>query len=97
MIRGIVNLNNSNFVFLMEMTKDYLDGKIDSIEYWLDFPYELESRYNKLLREDRQLAELIYDCLIENGTNLYVSLTEAEFRERIIQEYDYISGIYQGG
>lgn len=90
-------MKNQDFVFLMNMTRDYLDGKIDPIEYWLDFPYELESRYNKLLREDRQLAELIFDCLIENGTNLYDSLTEAEFRERIIQKYEYIGSIYQRG
>lgn len=43
------------------------------------------------------MAELIFDSLIENGTNLYNSLRDEEFRERIMEEYEYISGIYKGG
>lgn len=89
-------MKNPNIDFLMKMTKSYLDGKLDSVAYRLDFPYELETRYKKLLKEDRELAELIYDCLVENGVNLYDDLTEEEFKEKITQEYKYVNGIYQG-
>ena len=76
----------------MEMTKSYLDGKIDSLVYSLDFPYEVETRYKALLKEDRELAELIYDCLVEDGAYLYDDLTEEDFREKIFKEYKYIRG-----
>lgn len=64
------------------MTKSYLSGKIDSMTYYLDFPYEVETRYKKLLKEDKGLTELIYDCLVEDGVNLYKDLTEKEFKEK---------------
>ncbi len=42
-------MRHTNIVFLLQMTKDYLDGKIDVTSYRLDFPYELETRYKKML------------------------------------------------
>ena len=48
-----------NIDFLMNMTKEYLDGKIDSMTYSLDFPHELDQRYKKAHREDDDYCELI--------------------------------------
>lgn len=73
------------------MTKSYLDGETDSMTYNLDFPYEVETRYKKLLKENKELAELIYDCLVEDGVNLYEDLTEKEFKEKITKEYDFVT------
>lgn len=78
------------------MTKSYLEGEIDSMFYCLDFPYELECRYKKIVREDRAMAELIYDCLVEEGVNLYEELTEDEFKEKIQKEYQFVLDAYQG-
>ena len=51
-----MKLENINFI--LNMTKDYLDGKIDFITFGLDFPYEVETRYRKMVKEDREIAEL---------------------------------------
>lgn len=80
----------------MEMTKSYLNGKIDSMTYSLDFPHEVEIRYKSLLKEDRELAEIIYDCLVEDGVYLYDDLTEEKFKEKITKAYEYIQDIYEG-
>lgn len=80
----------------MEMTKSYLNGKIDSMTYSLDFPHEVEARYKSLLKEDREIAEIIYDCLVEDGVYLYDNLTEGKFKEKITNEYEYIKDIYEG-
>ena len=80
----------------MEMTKAYLEGELDSVSYSLDFPYEVETRYKKLLKEDRALAEIIYDCLVEDGVNLYQDLSEKEFKEKISTEYEFIKDIVEG-
>lgn len=80
----------------MKMTKAYLDGELDFVSYSLDFPYEVERRYKKLLKEDRTLAEVIYDCLVEDGVNLYQDLSEEEFKEKITKEYEFIKDIMQG-
>lgn len=89
-------MKSPNIDFLIEMTRSYLDGEIDSITYKLDFPYELEARYKKLLKEDRALTEVIYDCLLEDGVFLYDDLEEEEFKQKITQEYEYVTAIYLG-
>lgn len=52
-----------NINYVMNMTKSFLDREIDPICYWLDFPYEIEKRYQKMVKQDKDYAELIYDCL----------------------------------
>ena len=51
-------MKQANIEFILNMTKDYLDGKIDFITFGLDFPYEVETRYRKMVKEDREIAEL---------------------------------------
>lgn len=69
--------------YVMDMTKSFLDGEIDCISYSLDFPYEIEKRYRKMVRKDRECAELIFDYLVEEGTNKYDDLTDAQFKKLI--------------
>ncbi len=85
-----------NIDFLLKMTKDYLDGTIDSIAYGLDFPHEVETRYKKMVRENRMMAELIYDCLVEDGAVLYHEMSDDEFKARIREQYEYVEDVYQG-
>ncbi len=89
-------MKKPNIEFLMAMTKAYLDGELDSVSYSLDFPYEVETRYKMLLKEDRALAEIIYDCLVEEGINLYQELSEKEFKDKITKEYEFIRDIVEG-
>ena len=58
-----------NIDFMMNMTKDFLDGKIDGVTYSLDFPYELEKRYKKMHKEDDDYCELI----VSGGTPAVVN------------------------
>ena len=87
----------TNINFVMDMTKSFLDGEIDSISYWLDFPYEIEKRYRKMVREDREYAELIFDYLVEEGTNKYDDLTDAQFKKLIRKQYKYIKDVASEG
>ncbi|HBW38766.1 hypothetical protein [Desulfosporosinus sp. BICA1-9] len=81
----------------MDMTKSFLDGEIDYISFYLDFPYEVEKRYRKMVREDREYAELIFDCLLEEGTNKYDELSEAQFKRLIRKQYKYIKDVASEG
>lgn len=89
-------MKKPNIEFLMAMTKAYLDGELDSVSYSRDFPYEVETRYKMLLKEDRALAEIIYDCLVEEGVNLYQDIKEEEFKDKIKNEYEFIKDVMQG-
>lgn len=86
-----------NIDYMMNMTKDFLSGKIDDITYTLDFPYELEKRYKKTNGEDEDYCELIYECLYEEGIALYNNLSDAEFKKLIRKQYNYIRQIAKEG
>lgn len=87
----------TNINYMMDMTKSFLDGEIDHLSYWLDFPYEIEKRYRKMVRENREYAELIFDYLVEEGTNKYDDLTHAQFKKLIRKKYNYIKDIVNEG
>jgi len=86
-----------NIDFMMNMTKEYLSGKMDIIAYGLDFPYELEKRYRKMYREDDDYCELIYECLYEEGVARYNELSDGEFKKLIRKQYNYIKKIAKEG
>lgn len=87
-------MNKTNTDYLMKMTKDYLDGNIDLITYTMDFPHEVSARYENLLEEDKIMAELIYNCLIEDGIHLYDKMPEDEFKQELEEQYQYLIKIY---
>lgn len=86
-----------NIDFMMNMTKSFLKGEVDDIAYTLDFPYELEKRYKKMLREDDDYGELIYECLYEEGIALYDNLSDEDFKKLIRKQYNYIKKIAKEG
>lgn len=88
-------MKQPNITYALQMTKDYLDGKIDSLTYGLDFPYEVESRYRKMVKENRMMAELIYDCLVEDGAFLYHDLSEEQFEVKIRERYELVDDVYR--
>jgi hypothetical protein len=90
-------MSQPNINFMMNMTKDFLSGKIDIVTYTLDFPYELEQRYSKMKREDDEYCELIYECLYEEGICLDNKLTDDELKKLIRKQYNYIKKIAKEG
>lgn len=90
-------MKQPNIDFLMNMTKAYLDGKIDSMTYSLDFPHELDQRYKKAHREDDDYCDLIYECLYEEGISRVNELSDGEFKKLIRKQYNYIKKIAREG
>ncbi len=88
-------MSNPNINAVLKITKDYLDGKIDRINYELDFPYEVEKRYQKMCREDPEYADMLYYYLIECGTDRSAGLTDEAFRTLIQKQYlEVLAGVY---
>ena len=90
-------MSQPNIDFMMELTKDFLDGKIDEVRYSLDFEYYLEKRSKKMQKECDDYCELIYECLYEEGIALYNELSDAEFKKLIRKQYNYIKKIIKEG
>lgn len=77
------------------MVREYLDGEMDAISFRLDFPYEIEQRYRKMVREDSDYADMIYFYLVEQGTNLAGEMSDAAFKKLIQKQYDNVmDGVY---
>ena len=90
-------MSQPNINFMMNMTKEYLDGKIDCVTFSLDFPYHLEKRYNKMKKEDDDYCYLIYEDLYENGVARFDELSDQEFKKLIRKNYNYIKKIAKEG
>lgn len=90
-------MKQPNIDYMMNMTKEYLSGKMDVIDYTLDFPYELDQRYRKMHREDDDYCDLIYECLYEEGVAMYNELSDGEFKKLIRKQYNYIRKIAKEG
>lgn len=86
-------MSQPNIDFLMNMTKEFLDEKIDGMTYYLDHPHELDRRYKKAHREDDDYCELICECLYEEGVGLFNELSDGEFKKLIRKQYNYIKKI----
>ncbi|MHB8125564.1 MAG: hypothetical protein ACYDEJ_07970 [Desulfitobacteriaceae bacterium] len=50
-----------------------------------------------MVREDREYAELIFDYLVEEGTNKYDELSDAQFKRLIRKQYKYIKDVASEG
>ncbi|MBP2663140.1 MAG: hypothetical protein H6Q71_1088 [Firmicutes bacterium] len=86
-----------NIEYMMNMTKEYLEGKIESFAYNLDFSYELEKRFKKMRREDEDYCDLIYGFLYEEGVARYNELSEIAFKKLVHKQYNYIKKIAREG
>jgi len=88
-----------NINYLMDMTKEFIAGKMNGVTFILDFPNELELRYQEMLEEHRDYAELIYDELIERGVNVQYddNLSDSAFRKIIMARYKYIKSVEKDG
>jgi hypothetical protein len=49
-----------------------------------------------MLRENRLMAELIYDCLVEDGVFLYDGLSDEDFEDQIRRQYEFVDDVYHG-
>lgn len=90
-------MSMTNIKYIMDMTKSFLAGEIDSINYYLDFPFEVEKRYQKMIREDREYADLIFECLVEEGIGKFDDLSDAQFTKLIKKQYTYIQDVASEG
>lgn len=88
-----------NIDYMLQITRDFITGVIDPISYDLDFSYEIELRFKAMRRENRDLAELIYDYLYEDGIakKYEKNLSDDAFKKLIRKQYNDILRIKKEG
>lgn len=90
-------MRRTNINAVLKIIRMYLDGKISRIDLILDFPDELEKRYEKMRLEDWEYAELIYDRLLEDGIYCGDDLSDEDFRELMNDQYKDVLDIASEG
>lgn len=80
-------MRRTNINAVLKIIRMYLDGKISRIDLTLDFPDELEKRYEKMSSEDREYAELIYDRLLVDGIYCGDDLSDEDFLDLMKGQY----------
>ncbi|MDW7658166.1 MAG: hypothetical protein SCM11_13440 [Bacillota bacterium] len=91
--------STKNIDYMMQMTHDFITGEINPISYDLDFSYEIELRFKAMRREHRELADLIYDRLYEDGIAKMheENLSGEAFKKLIEKQYQDILSIIEEG
>ncbi len=88
-------MRRTNINAVLNMVQEFLDGEMDSISFQLDFPYEIEQRYRKMVREDSDFADMIYFYLVEQGVDLAGEMSDTDFKKLIQRQYDNVlDGVY---
>ena len=88
-------MRRTNINAVLNMVREYLEGEMDFVSFRLDFPYEIERRYQKMVREDPDYADMIYFYLVEQGTDLADKLSDTDFKKLIQKQYDNVmDGVY---
>lgn len=83
-------MSKPNIDFVMGMTKGFLEGKSDAIDYSLDFSYEVEKRYTKMLEEDSEYSQLINEYLVAEGVSYYSTLSNKAFIAKMQENYKHV-------
>lgn len=81
-------MRRTNINAMLRMVRRYLDGEMSKIDFVLDFPYEMEKRYQKMLNEDEDYADMMYCYLIECGTDKAEGMSNDAFKQLMQKQYD---------
>ena len=77
----------SNIDTVLDIVEAFLKGNISRMDFQLDFPYEVQQRYQKMAREDEEFTRLIDDRLVEDGVYKGERLSDEAFRELIRKQF----------
>lgn len=72
---------------MMNYVQEYLDGKMDRLDWDLDFNNYLTKYYPKMKRESRDLADCFSFYLAEEGSDQGVGLSDGEHKKLIRKQW----------
>ncbi len=58
---------NSNIDYIIGMTRDFINGDLSALGFSLDYSHELIKRWDKMCRENAELADAVNFYLYESG------------------------------
>lgn len=82
-----------NIDFMLNMAKEYIDGTGNPFDFEYDYGYHFEKRYRAMQKEDRELTDLIYDCLVIQGSDHALEEESEQLKKRIRKQYKYVISV----
>ena len=95
-VSSISSKATPNIDFMLNMAKEYLDGTGNPFDFEYDYGYHFEKRYRAMLKEDRELTYLIYDCLVAQGSDHALDEEREQLKKRIRKQYNYVISLRSG-
>ena len=86
-----------NINYMMRYVKSFLDGKTERLSFELDFDFELMERWDEMCGEDAEYAQVINDWISEKGVIAGQDLSDDEFKELILVQYNEVKSIAADG
>lgn len=83
-----------NAKLMLNLVRRFLDGTVGRKEFCRDFPCELEKRFELLRTEDWDLADRMYDRLLDSGIFCGDGISDDDFRDLISQQFDELLQCY---
>ena len=84
-----------NTDFMLNTAKEYIDETGNDLSFKLDYGYDLEKRYKAMVKEDHEIADLIYDCLVEQGSDYAMDESTEQNRKRVKKQYDFVMSVFR--
>lgn len=75
----------TNIEYIIEMAKSFINHEMKDFVFYMDFSYEINNRYQKMVKEDPMMADFIYVYLVEKGIHRYDNV-DAQTFYKIIKE-----------
>ncbi|MCF7924815.1 MAG: hypothetical protein K9L64_06920 [Candidatus Izimaplasma sp.] len=95
-IKKIIGKNKANIEYMLTLTKAFLEGHMTDIDFKLDFSYEIDLRYRKMVKEDDYLADVIYFYIYEEGIDKHYDDTDDSLFQVIEENFHEILNICLG-
>ena len=77
----------SGLIFMKAFVQEYLDGKMDRLNFDLDFNHYLVEHFPNMEREAGELADCFSFYLSEEGHDRSEGLTDAQHKKLIRKQY----------
>ena len=86
-----------NINFMKSFVEDFIEGRIDRLDFDLDFSYHVIRRYDKMYRENPNFAIAFAFYVSEQGFDLGEGMPGDEYLELIADQYSKLLAAEQVG
>ena len=86
-----------NIDFMMEYVEDYISGRTERMFFDMDLYYHFNRRFDKMYREDSDIAESFNYYILECGSDVSDGLSDAKYKQLLKRQYKKLTTLIEEG